>query len=322
MAMSWCHVQSTQEEQRCHPECLVMPIAPTGTDDGHELGVHPFLGSVRDRVREVTDDVIQAVSDHAAHLLKGPQTTALGPADPGQEVLPGGAFQPVIPAATQVLLQGISLGRPQVAGLEGTDAGLVSLGEVLFPKEQGLAQSLQILTSLLGQRPHLILTDVIERLVGVGDDVKPIMNHCRDWRGEGFVDGLAVGLPHVHGNGRNSGDLRLIHGLQSNDQTGFRPVRRDLQDATALQVGQDRDVSMPLPDSLLINAQVSHDVGLSPTKATDDRPLHDATSLIPRDPQKVAGTLHGLAGQDRGDGTLLKGHREPTAGLRERQGHA
>jgi hypothetical protein len=61
----------------------MMAIAPTGADDGYELGVHPFLGSVRDRVREVPDNVIQAVSDHAAYLLEGPQATALSPANPG-----------------------------------------------------------------------------------------------------------------------------------------------------------------------------------------------------------------------------------------------
>ena len=33
-------------------------------------------------------------------------------------------------------------------------------------------------------------------------------------------------------------------------------------------------------------------------------------------------TLHGLAGQNRGDGPLLEGHGEPTVELREWQGHA
>ena len=113
----------------------MMVITSTSADDGHELNVHPFLGSVRDRVPEVTNEVIQAVSDHAAHLLERPQVTALSTADSGQEVLPGGAFQPVIPVTTEVLLQDISLGRPEVTGLEGTDASLVSLREVHLPKE-------------------------------------------------------------------------------------------------------------------------------------------------------------------------------------------
>ena len=100
--------------------------------------------------------------------------------------------------------------------------------------------------------------------------------------------------------------------------SNVRPIRRDRHDATALQISQDRDVTVPPPDSLLINTQV----GLPPAKTASHCPLHDATGFIPRDPQHVAGTLHGLAGQDRGDGSLLEGHREPTAGLRERQGHA
>ena len=108
MTMPRRYVQTTQEEQRGHPERLVVPIAPTGADDRHELGIHPFLGSARDEVSTVTD------------------------------------------------------------------AGFMSLWKVLFPNKQGLAQSRQIPTPLLDQRPHLILADIMERLVGVGDDVASI----------------------------------------------------------------------------------------------------------------------------------------------------
>ena len=315
MTPPWAHVQTAHEEEGRHAEGLMRAVTTGRSDDRHEFCIHAFLWSIGDGMPEIADDVLKVTVDHVRHLGEGAQGRTFGPADPGSEMGSRGPFQVVMPASSEVLLQGVSLGRPQVALLEGGNARFMALGQVLTAEEDRLSQTLEIVAPGLVQLTSFLAADLAQGVVAVTDDVESVVNDIRPRAGEGVLDRRLVGLPHVHGNRSNPSDLLGIQALECVDQAGLRTLGSHLQDSPTFQVDEHSDVAMTLADRLFIDTQVGDHLRFTATKATLHRPLHDAPRLVPRDPQQSTGALHGLAGQNRRDATLFKRHRESAVGF-------
>src|SRR5579859_3499165 len=235
-------------------------------------------------------------------------------------MLPRSLLEMMMPAPAEILLEGIALGRAQVAGLHLGNRWLIALREIFGTEEDCLSHPFKVFPAFHGQFSGFLFTDIIEGNIRVADNMEVVMDdvRLRDW--EGLLDRQLVGLPHVHRDGFDAPYLPVIQAFKCFGQADLGATGSNLHDSSFIEIGQDRDVPMTLPDRLLIHAQVFDDLSGSSIQTASHSSLHDTSSLIPTDAQQGARTFDGLAGMDGGNDTFLEEHGESAIRLSPRSG--
>ena len=90
------------------------------------------------------------------------------------------------------------------------------------------------------------------------------------------ADGLHIGLPHVHGDRLDAGELVRRQPREVALEAGLLAVLRDVFDGRPVQVADERQVLVPLGDRLLVDAEVGRRAGLLGAPPALDGPLEDA----------------------------------------------
>jgi hypothetical protein len=142
--------------------------------------------------------------------------------------------------------------------------------------------------------------DLIDRLSKMLGDVELVMHQLGVRKM--MRHRVRIGRKHVGGDRPNF--LPLLDRQRLEDGLGSRlgAFRNHVKNAGTIDISEDGDVVMPLPEALLVNAQVG-DVRRFPTlQAPCDCAIHDGLHGIPGEAEQGGRGIHGAAGLQDFDG--------------------
>lgn len=130
--------------------------------------------------------------------------------------------------------------------------------------------------------------DLVDRLAEVLGDVELVKHDLRP-RNMPSRAGHER-LPHVHGNRLDSLKLLLCQRFPELIAGGDCPIPNHLQHSALVNVGQNRDIIMPLAEALFVDADMLNIIGLPALKTSLDSGSHDGMDCVPGEPQQASGS--------------------------------
>ena len=149
---------------------------------------------------------------HPGNLLHGLDARTQRRRAPGIQELPGPSGRLVGPQLLEVFLQQIGADAFEVIAEQLFESPLLGGGEILGALQEAPAGLLQHrLAALAGQCPRLLGAHVVQGVIHLGDDVKPIQDV--DGLGTALPDHADIGPPHVRADEFDArAGLRPQHG--------------------------------------------------------------------------------------------------------------
>ncbi len=236
---------------------VVFVPKPVGSPlDDPNLGVEPFDEAQRDFLLggAIGGDALPVSLHQGGEPLERLQALPSERLLPVVEEPPGPSFPTVVPQLSEGLLEQVSRMETLVGGQQFVEGLSPIQGEILSPRQQGIAMPLDE-RSVLARQPLVFGTAyLIERLAQMSHHVKLVEQNgsCG-----GVVRLFRRGckrLPHVHNRDLDLSTLRWSHPGVEGIQACFRAVRPSKPDgASAEQVTHHDSVGMPLADRYLID---------------------------------------------------------------------
>src|SRR5690606_53649 len=217
------------------------------------------------------------------------QPTVRGPEVPRLVKGPSRARVGVVPKTPELFLDGKGPAHLQVFASQGTENFALLLPPILRTGQPDILGPLQALISFGLKRPVLGSADLVHRLGQIGGRVVPVMDPLR--LRQNVFHRIAECLPKVRGHRFHSLSLLGAQAGQGRLRRFFVPPRRHLQNPPTLDIRQNGGVALSFQETLLIHAQVRHDLPFPLLKlASRHGPAHNRLSGVPGNTQDL-GTL-------------------------------
>ena len=215
----------------------------------------------------------------------------------------------VPPEPAELLLDRPGAGRLQATLSDGHESAALRGREIGLVEEPKLPRSLESvivlgLESLVLGSSHLI--DCFSQVLG---DMELVVDELGI---RGLVGHrIRVGRQHV---GSHRPDLLPLldgEGLQDRLRCGLGSLRSHVEDARAVEIGEDGDVVLAFSEVLLVDAKVGNGLRLASLETRLHSPIHDRLGRVPREAKERGGGLDGAARLQDFDGKGFKEQGEP-----------
>ena len=246
--------------------------------------------------------------EHPRHLDHRPQLASHGPRIPSLEEAIGTRRIDLPPEPAEQIGDSPGSRRLQAVLLDGGEATSLLGRKVRFVEEPELTGALEPvvvlgLNGLVFRPSHLIdgfpemLGDVELIVHQLG--VRRLCGHCLRIRGK-----------HVGSDGTHL--LPLLDGeRRENAFSGrLRTFRSDIEDAGAVEIGEDGNLVLASPEALLVDAVVLDGRGLAALEAPCHATVHDRLHCIPGEPEQRCRRFHGAASLQNFESESLEEERE------------
>ena len=187
--------QSTSQDLQ--PQILLVAQFICATLKDPDLAVEPFDEAERNLVLRLSGDsgLIPVPVDHLGEPLVRLQPLPLPLPAPALEELPCPCLAPVVPELSEGLLQYVGGVEPLVRRQQELQIPPRSEAKVAHVRKQGVLLPLDELAMLATEPAIFVLSDLVERLAEVANDVEFVVKDRR--LGRMLASGIVEGRPHV-----------------------------------------------------------------------------------------------------------------------------
>ena len=254
--------------------------------------------------------------EHLGDLNHRPETAPGSPCVPPFEELFGTRRIHMTPEPAELLLDCPGSGGLQAVLPDGREPASLCWREIGVVEEPELPCSLEPiivfgLKGLVLGSPHLI--DGLSEVLG---DMELVVHQLRV---RGLVrDRVGIGREHVGSHGHNLLPLLNRQRLQDRLRCSLSSLRGHIQDAGAIDVGEDGDVVVASAEALLVDTNVANGRHFTSLKPPFDGSIHDRLGRVPGEPEEGGGGLDragrlqdfdGKGFEEQGETAVLSGPR-------------
>src|SRR4030042_5247825 len=289
-------------------------------DNGLDLGINSLTDSIGDSMPEVRKHVLEVTMERSSCLDDGLQSRMGCPKIPPLEMSRGPSFSGIAPEVPETLFDCPCPSGLQVAGLQPFKTLPVLLREVLLAVKPKILRLSQRLVSHLLQRPMLSLAHRVHGLTHMGHQMVTIKNNLVLRLRHIALCRSNIRVPNIHGHSLNPLPLLLRKPLIIAIQTPLLTIIGKIFHRPRIQVANQREIRVPLPNRLLIHTDPGTRPLSSGQQSSLDRSLHEVPRLVPTDPQNPS-RPQDVTLLKHIDRQPLKQQREPRTLLRPRQSH-
>jgi len=217
--------------------------------------------------------------EHLGHPDNRPKTTPHTPCIPLVEELLGARGVDVLPEPAELLFDRPRPGCLQSVVPDCLEASPLLRRQVRLVEEPELPRSFETVIVLGLEGLVLGPPDLIDRLSEMLGDVELVMHQLVVRKL--LRHSIGIGRKHVGGDRPNL--LSLLNRQRLEDGLGSRlgAFRDHVKNTGAVEISENGDVVMPLPEALLVDAQVGNVRRLPTLQAPCDRAIHDGLHSIP-----------------------------------------
>src|SRR4030043_2004995 len=254
-------------------------------DDGLDLGINPFTDSIGDSIPKVRKHILKVTMERSSYLDDGLQSRMGCPKVPPLEMSRGPSSSGIVPEVPETLFDCPCPSGFQVASLQPLKALPVLLRKVFLTVKPKILRLGQRLVSHLLQRPMLSLAHRIHGLTHMGHQMVTVKDNLLFRLRYIVLRRGNVRVPNIHGHGLNPLPLLLRKPLIIAIQTPLLTIIGKILHRPRIQVTNQREILVPLPNRLLIHTDPGTRPLSSGQQPSLDRSLHEAPRLVPTDPQ-------------------------------------
>src|SRR4030066_1250601 len=289
-------------------------------DDGLDLGINPLTDSIGHSMPKVRKHFLKVRMGGSSCLDDGLQSRMGCPEVPPLEMSRSPSFPGIVPEVPETLFNRPCPSGFQVAGLQPLKTLPVLLRKVFLTVKPKILRLGQRLVSYLLQRPMLSLAHRIHGLTHMGHQMVTIKDNLLLRLRYIALRRGNVRVPNIHGHGLNSLPLLLRKPLIIAIQTPLLTIIGKILHRPRIQVTNQREILVPLPNRLLIHTDPGTRPLSSGQQPSLDRSLHEVPRLVPTDPQNPS-RPQDVTLPKYIDRQPLKQQREPRTLLGPRQSH-